>query len=187
LAALWLIVAATWAAPSSAGDSAYCLRSIPMAEHAFGIPAGLLHAISLVESGRDGGPWPWTLNIDGKGVYAATWPEAVRLMTTQDGALRQAMAVGCMQIYARYHGERFASAAQMIEPRVNVWYAAWYLHALYLQQGSWTRAVARYHAGSIAEQTAYLCSVTGKRIELRYQRPTRWYRSACAKGEPAAR
>ena len=55
--------------------------------------------------------------------------------------------VGCMQINHHFHGDRFASVAAMFEPHANVEYAARFLKTLRRKEGSWTLAVARYHAG----------------------------------------
>jgi hypothetical protein len=54
--------------PSTAYD---CWVRISAAEHAYGIPPGLLHAISLVETGQGIGgyvlPWPYTVGVNSPG------------------------------------------------------------------------------------------------------------------------
>lgn len=172
------------AAPAYASDpNDYyaCTRHIPAAEKAYDIPRGILHSVALTESGYAGWPWPWTLNIDGKGIHIPTREQALKLMKNPDGGLHREMAVGCMQIFVRFHGDKFASASQMIEPRNNVWYAASYLRELYGQYGSWTEAVARYYSSKKVHQIEYLCSVVGKRISLGYQTKTLWFSQQCEK------
>ena len=69
--------------------------------------------------------------------------------------------IGCMQINHHYHGDQFRSVDQMLEPRANVQYAARFLKDLRRRQGSWTMAVARYHAGPNNDpaQKRYVCTV----------------------------
>ena len=57
--------------------------------------------------------------------------------------------LGCMQINHHYHNPRrnFESPAHMLDPALNVEYAARFLRELRDREGDWTRAVARYHAG----------------------------------------
>jgi soluble lytic murein transglycosylase-like protein len=49
----------------------------------------------------------------------------------------------------------------MLDPRANVQYAARFLKELRGRQGSWTMAVARYHAGPNNDpaQKRYVCTV----------------------------
>src|SRR5699024_8616987 len=69
--------------------------------------------------------------------------------------------LGCMQINHHYHGERFASVEAMFDPHRNVAYAARFLSELRVREGSWTMAVARYHAGPDNDpaQKRYVCAV----------------------------
>ena len=76
-----------FAAPLSAELSPVpiCDLAAQQASNASGVPVDILLAISRVESGRrhDGGfgPWPWTINADGKGTFYATKQEAVAAAT----------------------------------------------------------------------------------------------------------
>jgi hypothetical protein len=57
---------------SSAGeiaDTQICARYFAEAEAAYGTPQHVLWAIGMVESRKGATPWPWTLNIQGQGVY----------------------------------------------------------------------------------------------------------------------
>jgi soluble lytic murein transglycosylase-like protein len=66
-----------------------------------------------------------------------------------------------MQINHHYHGAKFRSIEAMIDPRANVDYATQFLRELKKREGSWTLAVARYHAGphNNAAQKVYICRV----------------------------
>ena len=163
-------------------DGEACGRYMPEAEHRFGIPNGILRAINMVESGG----WPWTLNVGGSAVYGQTKEQAMAHMGDGRGYMRQDVAVGCMQLYVRYHGQRFQDAAHMLDPRTNVMYAAYYLRNLYAQFGSWQDAVARYHSSQQSYQRVYLCSVVKRRIQFGYQRVNTWYADTCEGGRGAA-
>ncbi|HYG86115.1 MAG TPA: lytic transglycosylase domain-containing protein [Azospirillum sp.] len=149
-----------------------CSRHFANGEALYGIPRGILHAMSMVESGRGGMPWPWALNLSGEPRYPATRAEALRLMHDEVGGLRTDVAVGCMQIHTRWHAGSFAIAEDILDPTVNVTYAARFLRELYDRHGSWTEAVRHYHASDPAAQHAYLCRVLDWRVRLGYQRAT---------------
>lgn len=69
--------------------------------------------------------------------------------------------VGCMQINYFYHRKHFSSVTEMLQPRVNVDYAARFLRSLRQKEGNWTMAVAHYHAGPNNDpaQKHYICCV----------------------------
>ena len=91
-------------------------------------------------------------------------------MTDPQGRLRDDVAVGCMQVFTRYHADQFESAWDMLDPRNNVDYAARLLRRLYERYGSWTRAVERYHASDRASyaQRRYACRVIHYQVALGY-------------------
>ena len=67
--------------------------------------------------------------------------------------VRQALAagrtsfdVGCFQINYRWHGARFASLEEMLEPAANARYAARFLSDLHEETGTWTAAAGAYHS-----------------------------------------
>jgi soluble lytic murein transglycosylase-like protein len=75
-----------------------------------------------------------------------------------------------MQINHHFHGENFASAAEMFEPRRNVEYAAKFLQSLHRRHETWTMAVARYHAGPNNDpaQKKYVCRVISNLVATGY-------------------
>lgn len=154
---------------ASATDTSVCQRHVQSAERAQRIPQGLLAAISLVESGRGLGPngslvaWPWTINAAGEGQYFDTKEEALAAtrQLIEDGL--RSIDVGCMQVNLRYHPDAFASLEEAFDPSRNVAYAATYLRQLHRLQGSWPKAVERYHS-----------SEDGRRAEYRDKVLTTW-------------
>lgn len=115
-----------------------------------GVPVSVLAAISLTETGRkqDGAmrPWPWTVNMEGKGVWfeTAEAAEAYVLKNYQRGA--RSFDVGCFQLNYRWHGKNFASIHEMFQPETNARYAAKFLTELFQEKGDWSMAAGAYHS-----------------------------------------
>jgi soluble lytic murein transglycosylase-like protein len=151
-------------APGSAESA--CEREMAAAAQAHGIPLGVLYAVGLTETGRGGSLSPYALNIDGKPSYDVTPAEALRRLEAARRAGARTIDVGCMQINHRFHARHFASVAGMLDPPRNVAYAARFLRQLKEREGSWTMAVARYHAGPDNDpaQKRYVCRVISNMV-----------------------
>lgn len=123
------------------------------------VPPALLLAITRVETGRDGAPWPWTLNIDGQGHTFASADEAIAAADAAiaDGASQ--VDVGCFQLNLQWHGARFDSLANMMDPQANARYAARFLSALHAESGDWRQAAAAYHSRTPARGEAYVAKI----------------------------
>lgn len=148
----------------AAGRTPDCATIAARVERQAKIPEGLLVAIARVESGRrwtDGGVrgWPWTINHAGRGQYFGTEAEALAEVEALVAEGEWSIDIGCMQVNLRWHGERFASLAEMIDPEVNVAYAAHFLTRLRRQHGSWEAAVRHYHSATEELGEAYLSRV----------------------------
>jgi len=143
-----------------------CEREMVRASHKHGVPLGMLYAVGLTETGRGDSLRPYALNVDGKAVYELSKPAAIQAfgVATKKGA--KFIDVGCMQINHRYHGKHFTSLDQMLDPAVNVEYAARFLAQLKEREGTWTKAVARYHAGPDNDpaQKRYVCRVISNMV-----------------------
>jgi len=137
-----------------------CLPFIPAAEQYYHLPKGLLLAIALTESGQEGSPHPWALNIAGRPVIAPTYQAAAASLRSADGQPRRDVAIGCMQIHMQYHLDRFVEPEWALHPRYNVWYAALFLDTLHRQYGNILSAIAHYHGSDPAAQRDYLCRVS---------------------------
>lgn len=149
-----------WVFPAfSAPQPDYCTPYIGQAEKVYGIPHGLLQSVALAESGKNGIPWPWAVNRSGVAYYPNTYEEALTYIKDYRGKARPDVAVGCMQLHMRYHADAFKPVDWSLHPEYNVAYAARFLVSLYKKHGTWTQAVARYHANQYGAQYVYVCRV----------------------------
>jgi hypothetical protein len=116
------------------------------------LPAGLLQAIALVESGhtvvweRGRRPWPWTVRAAGKGWHLPSEDAALGLIRRIQEEGRTSIDVGCMQINLRFHGHAFRSVREALDPASNIAYAASFLQRLMSETGSWQSAAGYYHS-----------------------------------------
>jgi hypothetical protein len=114
-----------------------------------GVPASLLWAIALQESGLRFQhrlvPWPWTLNIAGRAYRFPTRDQACQALTR---ALRTQPAthvdVGLTQINVGYHGQTFAPC-DLLNPYQNLRMSAEILLGHYRDSGDWLTASGRYY------------------------------------------
>lgn len=144
----------------AAGQSV-CEREMTRASARYQVPLGVLYAVGMTETGRKGSLQPYAMNIEGQAHFAASAAEALRVFGQAQGRGARLIDLGCMQINHHYHGEQFASVEAMLDPGRNVDYAARFLRELHEREGSWTMAVARYHAGPHNDpaQKRYVCAV----------------------------
>lgn len=139
------------ASPATAID---CDAAGRAAEHRFGVPSGLLHAIGVAESGRWDAmqgriiPWPFAVDIAGQGRLYDTVDEALRAAANQLAAGQHNIDVGCFQINLLYHPLAFSDLPQAFDAVANADYAAQFLSGLHAQLGSWEAAVAAYHSAT---------------------------------------
>ncbi len=138
-----------------------CAAATARRERADAIPAHLLRAISLAETGRwDAAEgvnlaWPWTVTAEGEGRYFDTKADAMAEVKTLKARGIGNIDVGCMQINLRYHPNAFADLDKAFDPATNVAYAARYLKDLHASLGSWTRAAGAYHSKDPTRGRAY--------------------------------
>jgi hypothetical protein len=115
-----------------------------------GIPASVLFAIALQESGTPLRgrlmPWPWTLNVAGTSLRFASRDEAcaaLRLELIRHDPKRIDVGVG--QTNLGYHPDRYPSACDALDPRANLAVTAELLREHYAETGDWVVAAGRYH------------------------------------------
>ncbi|HFG7806518.1 TPA: lytic transglycosylase domain-containing protein [Salmonella enterica subsp. enterica serovar Java] len=117
----------------------------------YGVPAEALYSVSLAESSRrlpqGERPWPWTLNVAGKGYRYATREEAYQALL---GFMRRyplrRIDVGIAQVNLGWNGGYFRSYREALEPYTNLRAAAQILRHCYdLNPGSWLQAAGCYH------------------------------------------
>ncbi|WFP78449.1 transglycosylase SLT domain-containing protein [Mesorhizobium sp. WSM4906] len=165
--ALATISISSLAAAGAAGAvSNPCEPEILRAADRYGVPAGILYAVGLTETGKKGTLQPNALNIEGKAVFPRSRDEA---LATFENAYREGKTLidlGCMQINHRYHGDHFRSVEDMLDPHQNVDYAARFLASLHARHMTWSMAVARYHAGPDNDpaQKIYVCRVIANMV-----------------------
>jgi hypothetical protein len=156
------LFAAGVAAPAMAMRQApetLCRDAAISASRQTGVPLQVLLAISLTETGRKGengfSPWPWTLNIEGRGEWLDNRGSALEMAyaTLRRGA--RSFDVGCFQVNYRWHGEGFTSLEQMMDPEANALYAARFLLSLYDETGDWALAAGHYHSRTPEHASRY--------------------------------
>ena len=150
---------------ASAGENA-CEREMARAALKHGVPLGMLYAVGLTETGRGDTLHPYALNIEGRPVYDTDKQAALRQVDAARLAGVRLIDIGCMQINHHFHARNFASVEAMLDPAQNVEYAARFLTELKAREGSWTKAVARYHAGPNNDpaQKKYVCRVIANMV-----------------------
>ncbi len=180
LAALAALALGTSISEAQASNGA-CEQEIQAAAAKYGIPEGILYSVGLTETGRKGSLHPFALNVEGKVLYPSSEREALYAFRKAEESGARLIDLGCMQINHYYHGEHFASAAQMLEPRLNVEYAARFLKNLHDKHETWTMAVARYHAGPNNDpaQKQYVCRVIANLVATGYGNWTANARQFC--------
>lgn len=150
----------------AAPQSSVCEREMLRASEQHQVPLGVLYAVGLTETGRKGSLQPFALNVEGRAVYSASATEAIRKFAAARASGKKLIDLGCMQINHYYHGREFHSLSDMLAPHRNVEYAARFLKELRQREGSWTLAVARYHAGPNNDpaQKRYVCRVIANMV-----------------------
>ena len=163
-----VLLLALWAVPARA-DFELCEQAVAFAEREARIPPKLFGAIARAESGRPDAagrvrPWPWTINLDGTGVFFPSKAVAVAAVTLLQLGRPRSVDVGCMQISLLHHPHAFATLEDAFDPAVNAAYAARFLTGLYRQTRDWPLAVASYHSQNAERGEAYQKLVFGRVI-----------------------
>lgn len=162
LVLLWLSVgggAARAFAPSSGDVPSLCVAAAQRAARATGVPLQVLMAISLTESGRKAegrfAPWPWTLNIAGKGFFLPDRQAALDLARRTLAGGQTSFDLGCFQVNYRWHNSAFESVEDMLDPDRNALYAAEFLAGLFAESGNWSVAAGHYHSRTPENASRY--------------------------------
>jgi hypothetical protein len=152
-----------------------------LAADAAGIPATLLWAVALQESGLKWGsrlaPWPWTLNVAGVSVRFATREYACQGLRR---ALRRVpptrVDVGLAQVNMGYHGKRASTPCELLDPYGNLAVAAALLLELHQPDESWIVTAGRYHHPAGGAEAARYSNALRQRLTglQRAARSPRW-------------
>lgn len=130
---------------SDYGASADCPTLISQTEARRNIPRGLLMAIAMTESGLNGSPNPYAMNIAGRSYFASSGQDMANVISSNWSRGVTSIDVGCMQINLKYHGMKFSRLTDLLHSPTNVEYGASFLIALAVEAGSWKDAVMSYH------------------------------------------
>ena len=123
-----------------------------------GIPESVLYAVALTESGKQVAsadvyrPWPWTLNVAGRGYFFESRLAAWQALTDWLAQGERVIDIGLMQINWRYHAERLGTPWQALDPYHNLRVGAGILQACYTQRQDWWESVGCYHAPANPER-----------------------------------
>jgi hypothetical protein len=183
------------ASPSlGAGNSKYyiensntCRNAITVTERKMRLPAGIMQAISLAESGRwhkasrSRFAWPWTVTAHGKGRFYPSKDAAIAAVRKLKADGVKNIDVGCMQVNLKYHPKAFKSLQDAFDPATNARYAANLFAKLRRSTRSITRAVAHYHSTTRHRNRPY----TKKVVKLWNEERRRFYAEERLK-KPAA-
>lgn len=150
LVVVFVLSGAAMRANEAAQISAICDAASAAAAAERGMPADVLYTITLTETGRqrDGRlqPWPWTVNMEGRGFWFDTREEALAYVQERFDQGARSFDVGCFQINYKWHHQHFESIEQMFDPMANARYAARFMSELYDETADWTRAAGAYHS-----------------------------------------
>lgn len=151
-----------------------CLVASSHYEKKYNIPKNLLRSISIVESGKwnkEHGmtfAWPWVVGIDGKGNFFSTYAEAASFLR-QAVAKGQNVDIGCHQINWKNHGHHFNKPEELLHPKTNAAYAAYFLVQKFNAVKDWSKAVAYYHSYTDKLGSKYLQRVYNVFEEMKKQ------------------
>lgn len=167
--------------PDIAQATLVCEKHFISISREIGVPLQILYAVALTESSRKGKLQPLALNVAGRGVFPKSVAQAMLVIKRAQRRGISLIDVGCMQINIRYHRHKFRSLEHMFQPRSNIEYGARFLRQLKRRHGSWTLAIARYHAGpnNNFAQRRYVCAAIRNMIRAGMGRWTRKAREFC--------
>jgi hypothetical protein len=144
-----------------------CAAAIQSAQAREKIPGGRLAAIGRVESGRRDPasgrwlPWPWTVDVGGKGMFFDSAAEAIAAVQSLQAQGIRTIDVGCVQVDLAWHPNAFTTLDQAFDPATNVAYGAHFLTQLFAATGDWDRAVGYYHSTTPELAADYESKVLG--------------------------
>lgn len=154
-------LASTATAIADLGNPAeHCDRAAQQAAEKSRVPLEILRAITRTETGRGGHnslkPWPWTVNMEGTGVWFDTESQAQSYVFRHFKRGARSFDIGCFQINYRWHAKAFNSIEEMFDPTLNADYAASFLAKLHQELGDWDKAVGAYHSRTHKYAQRYL-------------------------------
>lgn len=134
------------------------------------VPAESLYSLAMAESTRKTAwgskPWPWTINVAGKGYHFETREEAFAALLgfMQRNPLKR-IDVGVAQVNLGWNGHLFPSFRDAFDPYTNLRAAARILRACYdAQPGSWIKAAGCYHHPAGGKPAAKYMAIVRRKL-----------------------
>lgn len=143
------------------GGWACAPKTEPFAQMGHRVDPKITTGIAMNESAYRGRPWPWTLNVAGRGMFFATREDAHAVIKQLLASQRCNFDVGLMQVNWCYHGQRFASPWEALAPATNIRVAEDILTENLRRSGSAMKAVAWYHSANPERGGAYYARFLG--------------------------
>lgn len=140
----------------------------------YSIPPKIFFAIALTESrkriyGKKVMPWPWTLNVEGRGYRyknrKQAWVALTKFLTQN-----KIVDIGLMQVNWRYHGEKLKTPWLALDPYHNMRVSAKILSRCYKNKGNWWVCVGRYHSPGPKESQIARAESYRQRVKEQYKR-----------------
>jgi hypothetical protein len=134
----------------------------------YDIPPIVLYSVALQESQGPGiiRPWPWTVNVSGKGHYFDSRSELYRYLNNLlDSGLKN-FDIGLGQVNWRWHHSRFDSLWDATDPYMNLRVAASILQEHYQESGSWKVAIGKYHAPNDPDRARRYVALVEQKIPM---------------------
>ncbi|GGE47320.1 lytic transglycosylase [Primorskyibacter flagellatus] len=170
---LQIVILLLFAAPQNAATREprqICDLAAARAAAEFAVPQDIMLAITRVETGRMSAagrvPWPWTINLGGRGFWLRDEEEAATMIRDIAAAGRHDLDIGCFQINLRWHGDQFRDPRDILDPGRNARYAARFLRNLFREFGDWSRAAGAYHSRDPERARIYRAKLRQELIAL---------------------
>ena len=116
------------------------------------IPYTILYAIALAESGMGSNdnsirrPWPWTLNVAGRGYFYPSREAAWDALNSFIARGERSIDIGLMQVSWRFHKDKLGNTWQALDPYHNLRVAAGILQSCFDKRRDWWASVGCYHS-----------------------------------------
>jgi len=130
-----------------------------------------LYSLALTESSRrmpvGERPWPWTINVAGKGYRYETREEAWQalLQFVRKAPLKR-IDVGIAQVNLGWNGHLFPSFYDAFDPYINLRVASRILRACYdSNPGSWIKAAGCYHHPAGGKPAAIYIAIVRRKLD----------------------
>jgi soluble lytic murein transglycosylase-like protein len=120
------------------------LSAISEEERSNDIRPGLLRSVAMVESECN----PYAVNVGGRSYAFKSMSKATDFVKSMVKSGRTNLSVGCLQLHYGTHRGSFSSVDDLLNPELNISYAARLLRKLYDKHGSWEKATQRYHTSN---------------------------------------